>query len=163
MKKNILIALLVAGISSSISGQVQFSKFKFKLDSPFGCCPTRKMTDSSFKITGNKQVKYIKVHYSGVNNVYDAVSSDIVGAVNANQEHTKYKIFMLTGPFEPKKKYSRYASASFYYPMKIVAFPSRIEIEYMDRTSDDIKITKENIHTFFPNVEWMDVNYDDGL
>lgn len=75
--------------------QVSFSKFKFKKDSPFGCCPGRKMTDVKFKITSDKAIKYVRVYYYGVNQVGDAVSSDIVGAVNANVEHTKHRMIFL--------------------------------------------------------------------
>ena len=70
-------------------GQVEFSKFTFKKDSPMGMYPTRKMTATKFKVTGDRALKYIHVFYYGVNQVNDAVSSDIYGGVNANVEHTK--------------------------------------------------------------------------
>lgn len=102
-------------------GQIEFSKFKFSKDSPFGMAPTRKMTDTKFKVTAEKPLKYIKVWYYGVNQVNDVVSSDIVGAVNANKEHTKYRMIKFTGPFEPGKKYSQWASGTFYYPLKLLS------------------------------------------
>ena len=144
-------------------GQVEFSKFTFKKDSPMGMYPTRKMTATKFKVTGDRALKYIHVFYYGVNQVNDAVSSDIYGGVNANVEHTKYSMLNLTGPFEPGEKYSRFASGSFYYKMKVTAFPYRIELMYMDGGEEVIDITKENLTKFFPCLKWIDVNVEDGI
>ena len=105
--KKLLTILFLLNISMLSYSQVSFSKFKFKKDSPFGCCPGRKMTDVKFKITSDKAIKYVRVYYYGVNQVGDAVSSDIVGAVNANVEHTKHRMIFFTGPFETNKTYSR--------------------------------------------------------
>ena len=162
MKKYLLIVLMVIG-SMSTNAQVVFTKFKFIKDSPFGNFPTRKATDAKFKVTGTKTIKTMKVQYSGVDQVNDAVCSDIVGAVNANVKHTKYNFFMVTGPYEPGKTYSRWASGSFYYPTKVIAFPQEIMIDYMDRTSDTIRINKDNISTYFPSINWIDVDYEHGF
>lgn len=143
--------------------QVEFSKFKFKKDSPFGTFPTRKMTDTKFKITGDRALKYIRVHYYGVNQVNDAVSSDIYGAVNANKEHTKFRMIYFTGPFEPGENYSRWASGTFFYKMKVTAFPHTLELKYIDGEEVEIKITKENLSKFFPCLKWIDVNLEDGI
>lgn len=122
------------------------------------------MTDAKFKITGEKAVKYVRVHYYGVNQVGDAVSSDIVGAVNANAKHTKYRILDLTGPFEPGKSYSRWASGTFWYPMKVTAFPYLVEIIYADGEKENIDITKDNLKEYFPGIKkWIDVNLEDGF
>ena len=81
------------------------------------------MTDVKFKITSDKAIKYVRVYYYGVNQVGDAVSSDIVGAVNANVEHTKHRmIFFFTGPFETNKTYSRWASGTFYLSIRSYSF-----------------------------------------
>ena len=122
MKKILLVALMVLG-GMSANAQVVFTKFKFIKDSPFGAFPTRKATDAKFKVTGDKTIKTMKVLYSGVDQVIVAVCSNIVGAVNANVKHTKYNYFMVTGPFEPGKTYSKWASGSFFYPTKVTAFP----------------------------------------
>ena len=122
MKKILLVALMVLG-GMSANAQVVFTKFKFIKDSPFGAFPTRKATDAKFKVTGDKTIKTMKVLYSGVDQVNDAVCSNIVGAVNVNVKHTKYNYFMVTGPFEPGKTYSKWASGSFFYPTKVTAFP----------------------------------------
>jgi len=156
-----LLVMLLMGMSAD--AQVVFTKFKFIKDSPFGAFPTRKATDAKFKVTGDKTIKTMKVQYSGVDQVNDAVCSNIVGAVNANVKHTKYNFFMVTGPYEPGKTYSRWASGSFFYPTKVTAFPQEIYIDYMDRTSDTIRITKDNISTYFPSVKWIDVDYEHGF
>ena len=164
MKRLVILAMFAIMIVAKANAQVVFSKFKFNLDSPFGCCPGRKMTDTKFKVTGDKAVKSIMVRYAGVDQVGDAVCSFIVGAVNANVNHTKHYQFYVTGPFEPGKSYSRWASATFYYPTKLTAFPNRITIDYMDRSpSDTIVITKDNIKQYFPKIKWIDVDYEHGL
>lgn len=162
MKKYLLIALMALGCMST-DAQVVFTKFKFIKDSPFGAFPTRKATDAKFKVTGDKTIKTMKVLYSGVDQVNDAVCSDIVGAVNANIKHTKYNYFMVTGPFEPGKTYSKWASGSFFYPTKVTAFPQEIFIDYMDKTSDTIRINKDNISTYFPSIKWIEVDYEHGF
>lgn len=164
MKKLLCLALFLSLMLPSEGwSQVSFSRFKFKKDSPFGCCPGRKMTDTRFEVTGDRAVKYIRVHYWGVNQVGDAVSSDIVGAVNANAEHTKNRILNLTGPFEPGERYSRWASATFIYPMKVTAFPYHVEILYMDGDKESVPITRDNLDEYFPCIkEWIEVNVEDG-
>lgn len=162
MKKYLLMALMALGCIST-DAQVVFTKFKFIKDSPFGAFPTRKATDAKFKVTGDKTIKTMKVLYSGVDQVNDAVCSNIVGAVNANIKHTKYNYFMVTGPFEPGKTYSKWASGSFFYPTKVTAFPQEILIDYMDKTSDTVRINKDNISTYFPSIKWIEVDYEHGF
>ena len=162
--KKLFFLLMMSIISMGVNAQVEFKKFVFKQDRPFGCCPGRKMTDTKFTVTSTKAIKTIKVSYVGVDQVGDAVCSDIVGGVNANVKHTKNKIINITGPFEPGKSYGRWASATFYYPTKLTAFPQRITVDYMDRSkSDTINITKDNIEQYFPKIKWMDVDYEHGL
>ena len=158
----LLVGLLCSSLSSN--AQVEFTKFKFGKDSPLGCCPGRKMTQAKFTVTADKAIKYVKVHYYGVNEVGDAVSSDIVGAVNANVEPTKYYILSLMGPYEPGEKYSRWASGTFWYPMKVTAFPHHVELIYMDGEKDMIEVTKDNYKELFPCLKkWIDVNLEDGM
>ena len=144
--KKLLTILFLLNISMLSYSQVSFSKFKFKKDSPFGCCPGRKMTDVKFKITSDKAIKYVRVYYYGVNQVGDAVSSDIVGAVNANVEHTKHRMIFFTGPFETNKTYSRWASGTFIYPLEVIAFPYLLEIFYMNGEEEKKKLNNENFH-----------------
>ncbi len=164
MRRILVLAAMALMVATAAEAQVVFSKFVFKQDRPFGCCPGRKMTDTKFKVTGDKAVKSMMVLYSGVDQVGDAVCSDIVGAVNANVKHTKNYFFHVVGPFEPGKQYGRWASGSFTYPMKVTAFPREIYIDYMDRSpSDTIVITRDNIGRYFPKVAWMDVDYEHGF
>lgn len=164
MKKKLILMALAVAMALDVSGQVVFSKFVFKLDSPLGCCPGRKMTDAKFKVTSNKAIKTLDIEFVGVDQVGDAVCSDIVGAVNANVTHTKYKTMHNVGPFEPGKQYSRWTSGAFHYPTKLTAFPRRILIDYMDRSrSDTIDITRDNIGVYFPKIKWMDVDYEHGF
>lgn len=164
MKKWIFMAVVMMALWTNAQAQIVFSKFKFIKDNPMGMFPTRKATDAKFKVICDKTVKYIDVVYSGVNRVGDAISSDIVGAVNANAEHTKYKMFRCAGPFESGETYSRWASATFYYRDKdIIAFPQRIIVTYKGGEEESIEITKENISTFFPGIKWIDVDYESGL
>lgn len=158
-----ILPFIICFICITANSQVSFSKFKFAKDSPFGCCPGRKMTDTKFSITSDMPIKYIRVHYYGINQVGDAVSSDIVGAVNANAEHTKHRILNLTGPFESGKKYSRWASGTFIYPMKVTAFPYLLEIIYMNGKKEEIDIKENNLKTYFPCIKkWINVNTEDG-
>lgn len=163
MKAKLISLFIMLLMGMSANAQVVFTKFKFIKDNPFGAYPTRKAIDAKFTVTGNKTIKTMMVHYSGVDQVNDAVCSNIVGAVNANVKHTKYKIFMVTGPYEPNNTYSRWASGSFFYPTKLTAFPQKIVIDYMDKTSDTIRVTKENISTYFPKLNWIDVDYEHGF
>lgn len=140
-------------IPTSSEAQVAFSKFVFKLDSPFGMAPTRKMTDTKFKVTGDKTIKKFYVSYVGVDQVGDAVTCTI--------SRLKKKRLGFTGPFEPGKTYSPWASATFWYPLKLKAFPYLIEFEFMDGTKENIEIGKENINKYFTNITWQEVNYGD--
>lgn len=158
---SLLILMLLMGISTE--AQIVFTKFKFTKDSPFGAFPTRKGLDVKFKNTSDKVIKKFTVHYSGVDEINEAVCSDIVGAVNANVKHTKYCLINFTGPFEIGKSKSSWTSAVFYYKLKVKAFPSKVDIVYMDNTEEIIEITKENIKTFFPCLEWIDVDYEHGF
>lgn len=158
--KNLVLVLTMVLFTTNAFAQLEFSKFTFKKDSPFGSAPTRKMTDLAFKVTGEKILKYVTIHYCGVNELNDAVSSSPNGTVNTKRVQVEAKAMLLTGPFKPKEKYKRWASATFYYPMKVTAFPLKIEITYMDGVGEEIIITKDNFKTYFPKMEWIDINYD---
>ena len=80
------------------------------------------MTDVKFKITSDKAIKYVRVYYYGVNQVGDAVSSDIVGAVNANVEHTKHRMIFFTGPFETNKNIFSVGKWYFYLSIRSYSF-----------------------------------------
>ena len=150
-------------MSINVDAQIEFPKFKFTKDSPFGCCPTRKALDLKVKNTSRKRIKKFSIHYSGVNEINEAICSDIVGGVNANVKHTKYKVINYTGPIEVGETQSSWTRGVFYSPVKVIAFPRSIDITYMDNTTDTIHITKDNIATYFPKIKWIDVDYVNGF
>ena len=140
MKRMVLvIAAVLSLLAGTASAQVVFYKFKFTKDSP------------------------VSILYSGVNDINEAVSSDIVGGVNANAKHTKYRIQTLTGPIEPGKTPKTWLSAVFWSRQKVRPFPQKVTVVYMDNSEDVIPITKENIKAVFPCLEWVEVDYEHGL
>ena len=164
MKKNLLfLVLLLMAFAMPMNAQVVFYKFKFTKDSPFGVAPTRKGLDVKFKNTSGRTIKKVSILYSGVNDINEAVSSDIVGGVNANVKHTKYRIQTLTGPIEPGKTPKTWISAAFWSRQRVQPFPQKVTVVYMDNSEDVIPITKENIKEVFPCLEWIDVDYEHGL
>ena len=163
MKTKQLLLLFTLLFCMNANAQLEFTKFKFTKDSPFGAFPTRKGLDVKFKNTSEKDIKKFTVHYSGVDQINEAVCSDIVGAVNANVKHTKYRSLMFTGPFKAGKAQSSWTSAVFYYKQKVTAFPRKVDIVYMDNTEESIDITKDNIKQFFPCLEWIEVDYEHGF
>ena len=163
MKIKLLLLGLLLLMGVSADAQLVFTKFKFTKDSPMGAFPTRKALDVKFKNTSDKVIKKFSVHYSGVDEINEAVCSDIVGAVNANVKHTKFRLLNFTGPFEIGKSQSSWTSAVFYYKLKVRAFPRKVDIVYMDNSEETIEITKENIKTVFPCLEWIDVDYEHGF
>ena len=164
MKKNLLfLVLLLMAFAMPMNAQVVFYKFKFTKDSPFGVAPTRKGLDVKFKNTSGMTIKKVAIEYSGVNEINEAICSDIVGGVNANVKHTKYRKQVLKGPIEPGKTPKTWISAVFWTSQKVVAFPRKVEVIYMDNSMETIDITKENIKDVFPCLEWIEVDYVNGL
>ena len=161
MKKYFLMMVLMVMGAVCVDAQISFSKFKFFKG---GTMPGRKSTDSKFTITGDRTVKYMEVWYCGVNRVGDAVTSDIYGGVNANAKRTKNRILRCTGPFEPGKTYSRWASGTFYHAEKdIKAFPRFVVMTYQDGVTDTLRVTKESIGRLFPCLTWREVDYESGF
>lgn len=164
MKKNLLfLVLLLMAFAMPMNAQVVFYKFKFTKDSPFGVAPTRKGLDVKFKNTSGRTIKKVAIEYSGVNEINEAICSDIVGGVNANVKHTKYRKQILTGPIEPGKTPKTWISAVFWTNQKVVAFPRKVEVIYMDNSMETIDITKENIKDVFPCLDWIEVDYVNGF
>ena len=163
MNKILILILLCTFNFSVASSQVVIEKFKFfNYDlhdfTKFG-------TEAKVRFTCDKTVKYLEIHYSGVNNVGDAICSDIRGGVNANAKHTKYIIGQATGPFAPGTKKTFNWMPSFYYvSRKISAFPRMIVLTYTgEAKKDTIHITKENFSQYFPKNKWIDVDYESGF
>lgn len=158
-----VIAVVLAVVCMPTSAQVVFYKFKFTKDSPMGMAPTRKGLDMKIKNTSGMVIKKIIIDYSGVNDINEAVSSDIVGGVNANVKHTKYRRQSLTGPMQPGKTEKPWVSGAFWSRQRVQPFPQKVTVVYMDNSEDVIPITKENIKEVFPCLEWIDVDYEHGL
>ncbi len=159
----LIIALMLSVLVVPSNAQVVFYKFKFTKDSPMGMAPTRKGLDMKIKNTSGRVIKKIIIDYSGVNDINEAVSSDIVGGVNANVKHTKYRRQSLTGPMQPGKTEKPWVSGAFWSRQRVQPFPQKVTVVYMDNSEDVIPITKENIKEVFPCLEWIDVDYEHGL
>ena len=64
-----------------------------------------------------------------------------------------------TGPLKPgrtTKQYHAFASPR----NDLAAFPRYVYVQYMDGTTDAIQITEANIKTYFPNLKWQNVCYN---
>lgn len=160
MKKAFLVFALLLTTAIGAFGQVQFTKFKFAKDEPFGRYPGRKMLDTKFTVTSDKDLKYVLVDYYAVNGVGDVISGVTRGTKSDDEEFIKPKRFECTGPFKSGKNFSLWSSGVITNPRKdITAFPWQIQIMYMGTNEwVTIAITKENIKQFFPKVEWMEIN-----
>lgn len=163
MKRIIISILLCVCYFSIANSQVVIEKFKFFNYDLYDF--TKFGTEAKVKFTCDKTVKYLEIHYSGVNNVGDAICSNIRGGVNANAKHTKYIIGQATGPFTPGSKKHLYLKPSFYYGNRqITAFPRMIVLTYIgEEKKDTINLTKENFSQYFPKNKWIDVDYKSGF
>ena len=158
--KRLLIAVLISMFTVASFSQVQFSKFKLSKDEPFGNFPGRKMLDTKFKVTSDKDLKYVKIDYYIVNGVGDVISGVDRGIKSDSEEFIKPNLMECTGPFKSGKSYSPWISGVVELQRKdLKVFPRQLRIIYMG-SNDVVKIsiTKENIKEYFPNLEWMDVN-----
>ncbi len=158
--KRLLIAVFISMFTVASFSQVQFSKFKLSKDEPFGNYPGRKMLDTKFKVTSDKDLKYVKIDYYIVNGVGDVISGVDRGIKSDSEEFIKPNLMECTGPFKSGKSYGQWISGVVQLQRKdLKAFPHQLRIIYMG-SNDVVKIsiTKENIKEYFPNLEWMDVN-----
>ena len=146
MKKSMKMMLLLAMmlIAHAANAQVVFSTFKLKPTILY----TSKALHVSFTCDGEKKVKYVKVEWCAVNNVGDVSQGMTTGL--------QLRKVSATGPFKPGRKYKREANAAFIGVEKVHAMPVSICIEYMDGTSWEMDVTKENYKQFFPNLKWID-------
>jgi hypothetical protein len=142
----------------SASAQVEFSKFKLSKDEPFGAFPGRKMLNTKFKVTADRDLKYLLVDYYIVNAVGDVISGVTKGFKNDTLEYIKPKRMECTGPFKAGKSFSPWVSGVVTDPNKdITAFPFQIQVMYMGTEEwIMIPITKENLATYFPCLQWME-------
>ena len=168
MKKNLfpiliyclLCSCFIAAFPQSATAQVAFSKFKLSKDEPFGAFPGRKMLNTKFKVTAERDLKYLLVDYYIVNAVGDVISGYTQAIKNDTTEFVKPKRMECTGPFSAGKSYSPWVSGVITNPSKnLTAFPFQIQVMYMG--TDEwitIPVTKENLSTLFPSLKWIDYN-----
>ncbi len=166
MKKRIFTLVLMAiAVTLTASAQVVFSKFKLSRDEPFGHFPGRKMLNTKFKVTADRDLKYVLVDYYIVNGVGDVISGVNRGIKTEGFEYIKPKQMEITGPFVAGKSYSPWLSGVITSHDKgIKAFPFQLELMYIG--SDEwikIPITEENIVQYFPKLRWMKVNRKNKL
>ncbi len=163
MKKLIISFLLMAIAVTSASAQVEFSKFKLTTDNPFGAFPGRKMLNTKFKVTADRDLKYVLVDFYIVNAVGDVVSGLHSGIKSDDQEFVKPKRMECTGPFEKGKSFSPWLSGVV-TGNNYTAFPFQIQVMYMGTDEwIEIPITKDNISKYFPKVPWMEINRKNKL
>lgn len=159
--KKVLLAVMAFAMTMSANAQVQFSKFKFYVADIMDF--SHLQLETKFKVTSERNLKYVHVYFTPVNNVGDAIVTEIRGAVNANTTHTKYKHIYATGPFESKKSYTKHFDPYYISGKKPTPFPYKVVVDYMGGGSDTISITKDNLKTYFPSLKWIDVDYKSGF
>lgn len=96
-----MLAIIAIAVSLNVSAQIQFSEFKFFVANIYDF--SQLQLEVKFKVTSERNLKYVNVHFCPVNQVGDAICDDIVGGVNANTKFSKYHRIQATGPFETKK------------------------------------------------------------
>lgn len=95
-----MLAFIAIAVSLNVSAQIQFSEFKFFVANIYDF--SQLQLEVKFKVTSERNLKYVNVHFCPVNQVGDAICDDIVGGVNANTKFSKYQLIQATGPFETK-------------------------------------------------------------
>ena len=105
---------------------------------------------SNLKVNGNKTIKYMEVFYLAINSVGDAVEDKIkkVKKFSANY----------TGPFKPGTSKKMVVEFAVWHVLKNTAYPHRLDIEFMDGTKKEIIINKDNLKTYFPCLDFINVN-----
>lgn len=151
--------MLALVLPTMVSGQILVSKFKLCRDEPFGQFPGRKGIETKFKVTSDKDLKYVRFHYYVVNAVGDVVSGREYGISEDGKEYIKPKLLSVTGPLESGKTYSPWAGAILQTSQKVTAIPYQIEIVYMgSNESVYIDINKNNVNEYFPKLKWIEYN-----
>ena len=152
MKKIMVLAIMSVAVSMSVSAQVQFSKFKFYVADIMNF--NHLQLETKFKVTSDRNLKYVHVYFTPVNSVGDAI-----GVLNGNDKYSKYHHIYATGPFESKKSYTKHFDPYYIEGKRPAPFPYKVVVDYMGGGSDTILITKDNIKTYFPCLKWIDVDY----
>ena len=152
MKQSLILAFIGMAMSMSIHAQVQFSRFKFYVADIMNF--NHLQLETKFKVTSERNLKYVHVYFTPVNSVGDAI-----GILNANDKYSKYHHIYATGPFESKKSYTKHFDPYYIDGKRPAPFPYKVVVDYMGGGSDTILVTKDNIKTYFPCLKWIDVDY----
>lgn len=152
MKQSLILAFIGMAMSMSVHAQVQFSRFKFYVADIMNF--NHLQLETKFKVTSERNLKYVHVYFTPVNSVGDAI-----GILNANDKYSKYHHIYATGPFESKKSYTKHFDPYYIDGKRPAPFPYKVVVDYMGGGSDTILITKDNIKTYFPCLKWIDVDY----
>ena len=152
MKQSLILAIIGMAMSMSVHAQVQFSRFKFYVADIMNF--NHLQLETKFKVTSERNLKYVHVYFTTVNSVGDAI-----GILNANDKYSKYHHIYATGPFESKKSYTKHFDPYYIDGKRPAPFPYKVVVDYMGGGSDTILITKDNIKTYFPCLKWIDVDY----
>lgn len=151
MKRNLLIFvyLLITSILYAQEPEVVFTRFELK---PYSILVESDGWNlrSNFKVTGNKPIKYMEVFYLAINSVGDAVNDKIkkVKKFSANY----------TGAFKPGATKKMVVEFAVWHVLKNTAYPHRIDLEFMDGSKKEIIINKDNLKTYFPCLDYINVN-----
>lgn len=152
MKQSLILAFIGMAMSMSVHAQVQFSRFMFYVADIMNF--NHLQLETKFKVTSERNLKYVHVYFTPVNSVGDAI-----GILNANDKYSKYHHIYATGPFESKKSYTKHFAPYYIDGKRPAPFPYKVVVDYMGGGSDTILITKDNIKTYFPCLKWIDVDY----
>lgn len=152
MKQSLILAIIGMAMSMCVHAQVQFSRFKFYVADIMNF--NHLQLETKFKVTSERNLKYVHVYFTPVNSVGDAI-----GILNANDKYSKYHHIYATGPFESKKSYTKHFDPYYIDGKRPAPFPYKVVVDYMGGGSDTILITKDNIKTYFPCLKWIDVDY----
>lgn len=152
--KKILVSLmlLMASVCIMNAQEIVFSKFELWKS---GFVKEHKILDIQFKSMVDKEVKYLHVYWYALNRVGDVID----GQVSAlDHEHTNVfrKHAKIVGPLPAKKKKLSRFQPAVITNLPVTPMPAKVVIEYMDGDSWSVDITKENLKTYFPKLDWIE-------
>ena len=151
MKRNLLliISLFIVSILYAQEPEVVFNRFELKSFSNLVQSDGWNLR-TNFKVNSNKPIKYMEVFYLAINSVGDAVEDKIkkVKKFSANY----------TGPFYPGVSKKMVVEFAVWHVLKNTAYPHRLDLEFMDGTKKEIIINKDNLQSYFPCLDFINVN-----
>lgn len=150
MKKILIILMLM--ISTGLSAQVQFSKFKLFTVNLYNF--SQLDLEVRYKNLSKKTIKHVTVHFYCLNAVNERV---VFGDINGNNIDVVHAV-KFTGPIASGKKDKGYFGVYFIPGKRPEPFPYRVYVDYMDGTTDRIDITEDNIKMYFPFLTWREVD-----